>query len=75
MEPWFRLFVGDVKFLTLAGTGHFESFHGARGWGWYDPLAVSPLIDLGTSRKNERVARHETKRMAYQLNVLGKLGF
>ena len=33
MEPWFRLFVDDVKFLTLAGTGHFESFHGIRGLG------------------------------------------
>ena len=34
--------------LTLAGTGHFASFHGTGGGGGYDPppLAVSPLIEL-----------------------------
>ena len=68
MEPWFRLFVGDVKFLTLAGTGHFESFHGARGWGWYDPLAVSPLIDLETSRKKTSVL-HVTGRSGWRINL------
>ena len=30
--------------LTLAGTGHFASFHGTGGW--YDPRAISPLIEL-----------------------------
>ena len=57
--------------LTLAGTGHFASFHGTRG-GWYDPpLAVSPLIELELRGKNERVARRETKRLIYKLKVLG----
>ena len=60
--------------LTLAGTGHFASFHGTRGGGWYDPppLAVSPLIELELRGKNERVARRETKRLIYKLKVLGQ---
>ena len=54
--------------LTLAGTGHFASFHGTGGGGWYDPpLAVSPLIELELRGKNERVARRETKRLIYKL--------
>ena len=32
--------------LTLAGTGHFASFHGTRGGGVRPPLAISPLIEL-----------------------------
>ena len=33
--------------LTLAGTGHFASFHGTRGGGvGTTPLAVSPPIEL-----------------------------
>ena len=35
------------------------------------PLAVSPLIELEL-RKNERVARRETKRLVYELKVLGQ---
>ena len=60
--------------LTLAGTGHFASFHGTRGGGGgYDPpLAVSPLIELEFYGKNERVARRETKRLIYKLKVLGQ---
>ena len=60
--------------LTLAGTGHFASFHGTSGGSWYDPppLAVSPLIELELRGKNERVARHETKKLVYKLKVLGK---
>ena len=54
--------------LTLAGTGHFASFHGTR-----PPLAVSPLIELELRGKNERVARRETKRLIYKLKVLGQL--
>ena len=40
--------------LTLAGTGHFTSFHGTRGGGgWFGttPLAVSPLIELELREK------------------------
>ena len=40
--------------------------------GWYDPLAVSPLIELELRGKNERVARRETKRLIYKLKVLGQ---
>ena len=36
------------------------------------PLAVSPLIELELRRKNERVARRETKRLIYKLKVLGQ---
>ena len=39
------------------------------GGGWYDPLAVSPLIELELRGKNERVARRETKRLIYKLKV------
>ena len=42
------------------------------GGGWYDPLAVSPLIELELRGKNERVARRETKRLIYTLKVLGQ---
>ena len=45
-------------------------------WGgggrWYDPHAVSPLIELELRGKNEHVARRETKRLIYQLKVLGQ---
>ena len=61
--------------LTLAGTGHFASFHGTRGGGGVGttpPLAVSPLIELELRGKNERVARRETKRLIYKLKVLGQ---
>ena len=37
--------VFGIELLTLAGTGHFASFHGTRGGGT-TPLAVSPLIEL-----------------------------
>ena len=38
--------------LTLAGTGHFASFHGTRGGGLVrPPLAVSPLIELELREK------------------------
>ena len=39
--------------LTLAGTGHFVSFHGTRGGGGLvrPPLAVSPLIELELREK------------------------
>ena len=60
---------------TLAGTGHFASFHGTRGGGGLvrpPPLAVSPLIELELRGKNERVARRETKRLIYKLKVLGQ---
>ena len=42
-----------------------------KGGGWYDPppLAVSPLIELQLRRKNERVARRETKRLIYNLTL------
>ena len=40
------------------------------GGGWYDPLAVSPLIELELRERNERVARHELKKLIYKLNVL-----
>ena len=36
------------------------------------PLAVSPLIELELRGKNERVARRETKRLIYKLEVLGQ---
>ena len=63
-----------VSLLTLAGTGHFASFHGTRGGGLVrPPLAVSPLIELELRGKNERVARRETKRLIYKLKVLGQL--
>ena len=58
--------------LTLAGTGHFASFHGTRGGLVRPPLAVSPLIELELRGKNERVARRETKRLIYKLKVLGQ---
>ena len=54
--------------LTLAGTGHFASFHGTRGVGT-TPVAVSPMIELELRGKNERVARRETKRLIYKLKV------
>ena len=41
------------------------------GGGGTTPLAVSPLIELEL-RKNERVARRETKRLVYELKVLGQ---
>ena len=58
--------------LTLAGTGHFASFHGRRGGGVTTPLAVSPMIELELRGKNERVGRRETKRLIYKLKVLGQ---
>ena len=60
--------------LTLAGTGHFASFHGTRGGGGLvrPTLAVSPLIELELRGKNERVARRKTKRLIYKLKVLGQ---
>ena len=63
-----------VFVLTLAGRGHFASFHGTRGGGvgTTPPLAVSPLIELELRGKNERVARRETKRLIYKLNVIGQ---
>ena len=67
----FRFIFLVIVLLTLAGTGHFASFHGTRG-GWCDPLAVSPLIELELRGKNERVARRETKRLIYKLKVLGQ---
>ena len=62
------------RFLTLAGTGHFASFHSTGGGGGVGttPLAVSPLIELELRRKNEHVARRETKRLIYKLKVLGQ---
>ena len=42
------------------------------GGGWYDPLAVSPLIELELREKNEHVARREAKRLIYKLKVLGQ---
>ena len=40
-------FLKDGLFpLTLAGTGHFASFHGTSGVGTTLPIAVSPLIEL-----------------------------
>ena len=42
------------------------------GGGGTTPLAVSPLIDLELRRKNEHVARRETKRLIYKLKVLGQ---
>ena len=56
--------------LTLVGTGHFVSFHGSRGWGWHDPCADSPLIELELRGNNERVARHKTKRLVYKFNPI-----
>ena len=59
--------------LTLAGTGHFASFHGTRGGGGVrPPLAVSLLIELELRGRNERVTRRETKRLIYKLNFLGQ---
>ena len=62
--------------LTLAGTGHFASFHGTRKGAKYrlvrPPLAVSPLIELEIRGKNERVACRETKRLIYKLKVIGQ---
>ena len=58
--------------LTFAGTGHFASFHDTLGGVGTTPLAVSPLIELELRRKNERVARRETKRLIYKLKVLGQ---
>ena len=67
-----QIFLSNYSsFLTLAGTGHFASFHGTRGVGT-TPLAVSPLIELELRGKNERVARRETKRLIYKLKVLGQ---
>ena len=62
--------VPKPQFLTLAGTGHFASFHGTRGL--VRPPWVSPLIELELRGKHERVARRETKRLIYQLKVLGQ---
>ena len=45
---------------------------GEGGGGWYDPLAVSLLIELELRGKNERVARRETKGFIYKLKVLGQ---
>ena len=43
------------------------------GGGGTTPLAVSPLIQLELrGKKNERVARRETKRLIYKLKVLGQ---
>ena len=53
--------VSITGYLTLAGTGHFATFHGTRGGGvGTTPRAVSPLIELELHGKNESVARHET---------------
>ena len=59
--------------LTLAGTGHFASFHGTRGGG----VGTTPPCRFApdwarASRKNKRVARRETKRLIYKLKVLGQ---
>ena len=66
--------------LSLAGTGHFASFHGTRGVGTTPllpgrtnpPCAQSPLIELKLRGKNEHVARRKTKRFIYKLKVLGQ---
>ena len=74
MDSWNRYLLAYRIALTLAGTGHFSSFHCTRGGGggWYGPRAVSPLIELELRGKNERVARRETKRLIYKLKVLGQ---
>ena len=58
--------------LTLAGTGHFASFHGIKGGVGTTPLAVSPLIELEFRGKNGLVARRETKRLIYKFKVLAQ---
>ena len=59
--------------LTLAGTA-ISHPSTAQGGLVRPPLAVSPLIELQKSfaKKNERVARGETKRLIYKLKVLGQ---
>ena len=56
-------------YLTLAGTGHFASFHVTRGGGTTLPC-VSPLIELELRRKKR--ACTVTKRLLYKLKVLGQ---
>ena len=52
----------------------FWSFSRRRGEGLgTNPRAVSPLIELELCGRNERAARHETKRLVYKLKVLGQL--
>ena len=48
-----------------------SSFHGTRG-GWYDPPCRFAPDWAKASRKNEHVARCETKRLIYKLKVLGQ---
>ena len=62
--------VAVCTILTLAGTGHFASFHGTRGW--YDPPCRFAPDWARASRKNEHVARRETKRLICKLKVLGQ---
>ena len=46
--------------------GHFGHFPWHTwGGGWYNPRAISPLIELELRGKKERAARHETKRLVY----------
>ena len=58
--------------VTLAGTG-LSHPSTAQGGGGVVTRAFSPLIELKLHGKNERVARHETKRFVYKLKVLGQL--
>ena len=51
--------------LTLAGKDILVIFHDTprHTEGWYNPRAVPPLIELELRGKNERAARHQTKRL------------
>ena len=61
------------EILTLAGTGHFASFHGTRGGGGTTPLAVSPLIELELRRKKRACSSPRDEEIdIYKLKVLGQ---
>ena len=60
--------------LTLARVPHFVNFPSGKGEGGVGaiPSRVWPLIELATRNKNERVGRHETKRLVPNFKVLGQ---
>ena len=61
------------NFLTLAGTGHFASFHGTRGGGWYDPpCRFAPDWARASRKKRACSSQRDEERLIYKLKVLGQ---
>ena len=69
--PLIGLTISSGNLLTLAGTVNFASFHGTGGGLVRPPCRFAPNW-VRAPRKNERVARRETKQLVYKLKALGQ---